>query len=93
MTLHLVWNSIEIAITHSLNMFGDAHHIEVKSITPTRAPLPITETGYKSHFYIAPDGAMLDAEVVEMVTKWIEKEAKTKRWKNLDAQSRQLLLF
>ena len=48
----LVWKNITIAITHTKKWCGgDIDHIEVKSISPEKAPLPITETGYRSHFH------------------------------------------
>ena len=50
------WNGIGVQITWepswlSLETLGyDTAHLQVESILPERVPLPITETGYRSHF-------------------------------------------
>ena len=41
-------NSVRIRITHSRDYLGQGQdHIEVESLMPKKAPLPITETGYR----------------------------------------------
>lgn len=64
----------------------------VTSVAPERAKLPITETGYRSHF--------LSKGVVEAaggptacVTAWLDEAAKSKAWQRHEAESRQLSLF
>lgn len=44
------WNDMAISIRHVTGRFAGFDHIEVSTIEPERAPLPITETGYRSHF-------------------------------------------
>jgi hypothetical protein len=53
--IHKNWNGIEIEIRWNADyvVFDDGEsmaHLEVESVKPARAPLPITETGYRSHF-------------------------------------------
>jgi hypothetical protein len=49
----MTWTSghltIRIAITFDTS-FGIVEHLAVESVSPERARLPITETGYRSHF-------------------------------------------
>ena len=56
-TFHTEWNSIGIQITWEpswLNLGDclghDMGHLQVESTAPERTPLPITETGHRSHF-------------------------------------------
>ena len=92
------WRGIAIRISYAadwLNMPAsgyDTAHIEVLSIDPERAPLPITETGYKSHFTSAATVAAYGGPVA-LVQRWLEEEAKSPAWKVHEAQSRQMSLF
>jgi len=72
--------TIKIRITHTHNyLVRGQDHIETESIKPKRAPLPITETGYRSHFMPSID--LINAGgPVTFVTAWIEREAKSKKW-------------
>ena len=72
--------SVRIRITHARDYLSTgSDHIEVESIKPKRAPLPITETGYRSHFMPALE--LINAGgPVTFVTAWIEQEAKGKNW-------------
>jgi hypothetical protein len=55
-TDQLVWNNITIEIRYcpawlSRDVDGfNIAHLEIKAIEPKRARLPMTETGYRSHF-------------------------------------------
>jgi hypothetical protein len=72
--------TIRLKITHSRDYFGQGQdNIEVESIVPAKAPLPITETGYRSHF-IAPLELMNEGGPVTFVTAWLDREARTKDW-------------
>lgn len=58
---------------------------------PKRAPIPITDAGYRSHVIDAEE-LSLAAGAVIYVGAGIEREAETKRWKIADAHVRQLKL-
>lgn len=76
----LTRGTVHIRITHSRDYLASgSDHVEVESISPKRAPLPITETGYRSHFMPALELVNAGGPVV-FVTAWIEREAKTKAW-------------
>ena len=68
-------------------------HLEVRSIRPEHARLPITETGYRSHFHqpgiIEADGG----DVVAQVIAWLDDEAAKPEWRRYIEASRQGELF
>ena len=64
-------------------------HLEVIVDKPAGAPIPLTETGYRSHFM--PTELLADnGGAVAFVTAWLEREAKSKAWSRTEAQWRQL---
>ncbi len=72
--------TVRIKITHSRDYLGQGQdHVEVESVGPKKSPLPITETGYRSHFIPALE-LMNAGGPVTFVTAWIEREAKGKTW-------------
>lgn len=76
----LTSETITIRITHSRDYLSSgSDHLEVESIRPKKAPLPITETGYRSHFLPALE-LMNAGGPVTFVTAWIEQEAKGRAW-------------
>ncbi len=85
--------SIRIRITHARDYLASgSDHIEVESIKPKRAPLPITETGYRSHFMPALD--LINAGgPVTFVASWLEREAVSKAWTKAEAVRSQGDLF
>lgn len=99
-TYHLNWNGIEIEIRycsdwsqalqkgHGITMA----HLEVETISPARAALPITETSYKSHFTNA-DVIIAAGGAVKFLRDALDCAAQNKDWKRLDAKSRQGVLF
>jgi hypothetical protein len=66
---------ITIRITHARDYLSQGtDHIEVESTRPARAALPITETGYRSHF-IKPLELINAGGPVTFVTAWLVVEA------------------
>ena len=85
MPTHIEWEGIQIAISHVPIQFGGPFdHIEIRA----NVPLPITETGYRSHF-IHPDELALFDSPSDFIVQWLMQES-TSKW--LD-QARQLNLF
>jgi len=67
-------------------------HLEIECLEPVRSPLPMTETGYRSHH--APTGDILAYDsAVEFVKAWLEHEAQSKEWKQAQEKAKQLTLF
>ena len=85
--------TMRIRITHSRDYLGQGQdHIEVESMAPKKAPLPITETGYRSQF-VSPLGLVNDGGPVVYVTAWLDREAKGKEWQKRQAVRSQGDLF
>ena len=72
--------TVRIRITHARDyLVQGTDHIEVDSIKPRKAPLPITATGYLSHFI--PALQLINAGgPVTLITAWINTEARGKAW-------------
>ena len=85
--------TVRIRITHSRDYLGQGQdHIEVESIAPKKAPLPITETGYRSQF-VSPLELVNDGGPVVFVTAWLDREAKGTGWQKRQAVRQQGDLF
>jgi len=94
----ITWQNIELEIRYNPSYYtaleGDnaMAHIEVSVLYPEKHPLPITETGYKSHFIhriaVEEYGAASD-----FVLAWLNHEAQSLEWKNHQEASRQGELF
>src|SRR5271163_3564573 len=96
-TFRTDWNGISIEIRWEPHWLGidigyDTAHLEIESIAPKRTPLPITETGYRSHF-TSPDTVAAQGGPVAFVEAWIETESQAPEWRCLDQERRQLSLF
>lgn len=87
------WQGINIEVRHChrwVATSGNRHvqHIELRS--ENRAPLPITETGYKSHFLCGAEAlADYSNSPARFVLAWLEHEAKASKW----SPERQMELF
>jgi len=94
-TYILNWRGIEIETRYVPRDFGGAiAHLELKSINPPKARIPMTETGYRSHFH--PVGTIerdFGGDVVACVLDWLNAEAKSKKWRDYVENSKQLMLF
>ncbi|MDF1864419.1 MAG: hypothetical protein P1U70_06275 [Saprospiraceae bacterium] len=96
--IKLIWNTIAIDVKYD-NDYSKAFretigfsmaHLEIKSVDKVR--LPITETGYKSHFIAATEIENYGG-AEKYVTDWLEEESKSKVWKDYWRSSKQLSLF
>jgi hypothetical protein len=88
-TAHLTWRGTLLSIKHTPHYFGHADHVEVTVEKPAEAILPITDTGYRSHF-IDPDDLQEAGSAVLFVQAWLEREAATKAWRDRQAKLAQL---
>ena len=92
------WNGILLEITYEPQWLPpgilgeDVAHLEVRSIYPTDAPLPITETGYRLHF-IAASAIAAAGGPVAYVDVWLTAESDAPAWREREQASRQLALF
>jgi len=88
----VTWRGIGLEVRHCSNWSASVgiDHIEVVSVD--RVPLPITGTGYKSHF-ISPERVAEIGTPVEYVIAWLDHEAESVEWRKAELESRQLSLF
>ena len=67
-------------------------HLQIEAISPERSQLPMTETGYRSHFL--PQGDVEQAGgAVAYALAWLEHAAKSPKWRQQEITGRQLNLF
>jgi hypothetical protein len=96
----LEWQGVTITVSYDAQWcrvgkgkpsFAPAHLV-LNVVAPRGALLPVTDTGYRSHF--------LEAGIVEeaggpaaYVRAWLDQAAKTPAWHKREAAARQLDLF
>jgi hypothetical protein len=97
-TFRIDWNGISIEIRWEpswLNLASsgsDMAHLEIESIAPERASLPITETGFRSHFTSQETVAAYGGPVA-FVEAWLETESQAPDWRKREQEQRQHSLF
>ena len=89
----LQWEGVTLAVAYEPRWLeSETAHLEVRVQAPKGAPLPITETGYRSHFL--PCGAVEDAGgPITFVRAWLDEAAKSAAWRRVRNRWRQLDLF
>ncbi|MDR6849725.1 hypothetical protein [Sphingomonas sp. BE137] len=92
-TYRFQWRGIEIEAIYTPLKWGVTAHLEIRSIRPERARLPITETGYRSHFYTPGTVQPLGGDVVAQVIAWLDEEATRPAWRTYAEANRQGDLF
>lgn len=92
------WRNIELEIRHCRNWLPTAEapfvtqHIEIRSAE--KRLLPITETGYRSHFLNGADAlAEFEHDPVAFVLWWLDEAAKDPSWQQREFEDRQGSLF
>lgn len=90
-TTTLNWEGRDVRLSYEPRRWSVIDHVEIRSAD--EEPLPITGTGYKSHFFGPVEPPLTIAEVQQMVVDWLDKEAAKPEWKKHLEQSRQLSLF
>ena len=87
----LVWQDIPIKLRHCRSWLcndGSVQHIELHS--QDNDPLPVTETGYRSHFLCGQNAlAEFDDDPVIYTLAWLDRTATATGWQ----RERQLRLF
>lgn len=91
-TFTIDWQGITLSVTYHPRRFLSCAHLEIRSLRPEWAQLPITETGYRSHFL---DRAEIDAfgGPAPYVLAWLDDRARTPEWRDHIERSRQGSLF
>lgn len=88
-TFDLIWCERDIAVSYQANWLNSDHcHIELRCAER----LPVTETGYRSHFVI--DDAFTDEDDVRgYILAWLDEAARDRNWARHLEDSKQLNLF
>lgn len=94
------WRGITVEISYEPEWMGGLSknfgepiaHLQIQSVSPERAALPVTETGYRSAFIV---GAVITLEggPVAYVRDWLDKAANDPAWKRTQEEAQQLALF
>lgn len=87
------WQGIEIQVIYTQCKWKVIDHLAIRSIAPEGAPLPITSTGYRSHFMQPGTVEAHGGDVVAQVIAWLDEEATKPEWRAYIDRSRQLNLF
>jgi hypothetical protein len=86
---NFIWNGIGIELIYQPLKWDVTAHLEVRSLSPKNAPLPITETGYLSHFHQTNTVEDADGTLIDQVTAWLDEKANSKAWMEYVERSRQ----
>ena len=86
------WCDYQIEVEHTPNKFEGFDHIEVRTILPKSAPLPITETGYRSSFPPSVD-VRVRGGAMQYVLDWLNEAQASDEWQRYVHQANQRTLF
>ena len=92
-TYRFTWRGIGVEAIYTPLKWQAIAHLEVRSIAPMGAPLPISETGYRSHFHQPGTVEAHGGDVVAQVIAWLDEEAASPEWRRHEEAIRQLSLF
>ncbi len=98
---NIYWQDVKVEIRYTPDWSGYSKstggaegitHIEIRSVEPKNAPLPITETGYRSEFM--NDSCIADIhDAVLYAVERLDDEARLPDWKAYVESQRQYALF
>ena len=91
------WRGVSLCIQWepwflNTNALAQPGHLQIESVEPRRAPLPITETGYLSWF-TAPALVQESGGPVAFVLQWLNAEASGLAWAQAETDRQQLSLI
>ena len=89
----LIWRGIRCRVSHERDYLSQGWtHLEIETLEPPRASLPITDTGYRSHF-CDEDDIVAAGGPARYVEHWLDAESSSKRYAKAKAKHDQLDLF
>jgi hypothetical protein len=92
-TFPLTWRGISCRVSHERNYINQGwSHIELRVTACDAPPLPITTTGYLSHF-LDEDELKAAGGPVAFFTAWLDREAGSKTYLKRLAEWQQLRLL
>ncbi|MEM9422329.1 MAG: hypothetical protein AAF986_07490 [Pseudomonadota bacterium] len=78
----ITWRGIDIELVYVPKRWGVIASLEIRSFNPPKAPLPITYTGYRSHFHPMGTVEASGGDVVAMVIQCSMRKPKQKNGKH-----------
>lgn len=88
----VTWRGIGLEVRHCANWCAMVAMDHIEIVSAERVPLPITGTGYKSHF-ISPKRVAEIGTPVEYVMAWLDHAAESAEWRKTELETRQLSVF
>ena len=96
----LHWQGIVVSVSYEADWLGMSKsiphgavsHLEIEALSPERAVLPVTDTGYRSQF-LRPGTVEGAGGPVAYAKAWLDEAAKASAWRRREEASRQLSLF
>ncbi|WP_375207526.1 hypothetical protein [Hyphococcus sp.] len=85
------WQGRTIRLTYDPDTYEIVDHLVIQA--EDGLPLPITETGYRSHFFGPMKPSLTASEIKTLVCEWLDHEAKSSDWQKYEAEHKQLSLF
>ena len=85
------WEGRTLRLSYTPRRCTVIDHVEI--VATDRQPLPITDTGYLSHFFGPVDPSLDLDEVAAFVIEWLDEEAKSDAWQHHLLEARQLSLL
>jgi len=92
-TYRFAWRGIEIEVIYTPRKWTVIDHLEIRSVLPEGARLPITSTGYRSHFMQPGTIEAHGGDVAAQVLAWLDEEAAKPDWLAYVEATRQGELF
>ena len=92
-TYRFNWQGIEIEAIYTPCKWCVIAHLEIGSVAPKGAALPITSTGYRSHFHPIGTVEAHGGDVVAQVRAWLDEKATKPDWQAHVNRSKQGELF
>jgi hypothetical protein len=88
------WRGILVQATYEPKWMGTDYtaHLQIETIEPARAPLPITETGYLSHF-VGRDAIEEAGSPTDYALAWLDHASHSRGWAQLESRARQYSLL
>lgn len=91
LTTTLIWEGRTIRLSYKPCMWGVIDHLEIR--VDDQRPIPITETGYRSHFFGPAEPPLTENDLVTLVRGWLEEAARDPSWIEAEEKRSQLSLF
>lgn len=92
LTHWFTWRHVRCKVIETPDYFAGQTHLELHAIAARDVPLPITQTGYRSHF-IAAQALVAAGGAVAFFTAWMDAEAQSRSYRNAEFRWRQGELF